>query len=97
MVRDVEIVRRGYEQFVATGELVAEIAAPEFVWDMSHFSGWPEQQTYDGLEGTRAFLRDWTEAWDDWRLEVESLHDAGDQVLAILSQSGRSKVTGVSR
>src|SRR5947209_15423000 len=31
---NLEIVRRGYEHFVATGELLPEIAHPDFVWDM---------------------------------------------------------------
>ena len=69
--------------------------APDFVWDMTHFTGWPEQQTYDGVEGARAFLSNWLESWDEWRLEVEQIHDAGDQVLVILTQSGRSKATGM--
>ena len=90
-----ETVRRGFEHFTSTGELLLDPLATDFVWDMSHFSGWPEQQTYDGAEGTRAFLRDWTEAWDDWQIEIEEMHEAGDDVLVILHQSGRSKATGM--
>jgi hypothetical protein len=41
---NVEIVRRGYEQFQTRGQFLAEIATPDFVWDMSGFRGWPEQQ-----------------------------------------------------
>jgi ketosteroid isomerase-like protein len=63
---------------------------------MSHFHGWPEERHYHGVEGTRAFLRSWADAWDDWQLEVESLHETGDQVLAIMQQRGRSKTTGLS-
>ena len=92
---NVEIVRDGYEHFAATGDLRVALFAPDFVWDMSHFSGWPEQQTYEGVEGARAFLRTWIGAWDDWQLEVKSLHDAGDQVLAVMQQSGRSKATAL--
>jgi ketosteroid isomerase-like protein len=95
MARNVDIVRRGYEHFAATGDLAVHILAPSFVWDMSHFHGWPEAQRYDGVEGTRAFLSGWTEAWNDWELEVESLHEVGEQVLAIMRQRGRSKVTGL--
>jgi ketosteroid isomerase-like protein len=90
-----EVVRRGYEHFVATGELLDDIVTPDFVWDMSKFRGWPETQTYEGADGARAFLRDWTEAWDDWQLELDQLHDAGDKVVAILHQHGRSKTTGL--
>jgi ketosteroid isomerase-like protein len=85
---NVEIVRRGYEHFAATGDLPAEDPAPDFVWDMSKFRGWPEQQTYEGVEGARVFLRDWLEAWDDWELEVEAFHDSGDKVVAIVRQRG---------
>jgi ketosteroid isomerase-like protein len=92
---NVEIVRLGYDEFLATGELVERITAPEFVWDMSTFHGWPERRTYEGPEGTREFLTDWVGAWEDWRLEVRELIDAGDDVVAILHQSGRSKTTGL--
>jgi ketosteroid isomerase-like protein len=95
VARNLDIVRGGYEHFAATGDMAVDILLPHFVWDMSHFRGWPEEQLYHGLEGTRAFLRTWTEAWDDWQLEVESLHEAGEQVLAIMRQRGRSKATGL--
>jgi ketosteroid isomerase-like protein len=92
---NVEIVRRGYETFRVTGRFVAELAAPNFVWDMSNFRGWPEQQVYEGPEEAQAFIEDWASAWDDWELEVDALHDAGEKVVALLRQRGRSKATGM--
>jgi uncharacterized protein len=92
---NVEIVRRGYEEFLATGEPVERLMAPDFVWDMSTFHNWPERQTYEGAAGAREFLADWVTAWEDWRLEVGDLLDAGDDVVAIVHQSGRSKTTGL--
>jgi ketosteroid isomerase-like protein len=94
-VENVEIVRRGYEKFRLTGLFVAELSTPKFVWDMSNFRGWPEQQVYEGSEGAQAFLDDWTDAWDDWELEVDALHDGGEKVVALLHQRGRSKATGM--
>ena len=91
---NVEIIRRGYERFAA-GAGAGGTAAPDFVWDMSKFRGWPEQQTYEGAEGARVFLRDWLEAWDDWELEVEAFHDAGDKVVAIVRQRGQSRTSGL--
>ena len=96
MGRNLDIVRGGYEDFAALGDLSEDMYSPDFVWDMSHFEGWLEEQLYQGVGGARAFLRGWTEAWDDWKLEVESLHEAGEQVVAIVRQSGRSKSTGLS-
>lgn len=92
---DLEVIRKGYERFRATGQVDGEIIAHDFVWDMSKFRGWPEQQTYEGVEGARVFLRDWLEAWDDWEVEVEALHDAGDKVVALVRQHGRSKTSGL--
>jgi ketosteroid isomerase-like protein len=92
--QNVEIVRNGYERFAATGEFTDEIATADFVWDMSNFHGWPEQQVYAGAAGARAFLTEWTNAWEDWELEVDALHDAGDRVVALVRQHGRSKAAG---
>jgi ketosteroid isomerase-like protein len=91
----VEIVRRGYQQFRRRKTFVSELTAPDFAWDMSHFHGWPEQQVYEGVRGAERFLEEWTSAWDDWDLELEELHDAGDKVVAIHRQHGRSKSTGI--
>ena len=85
----------GYERFAATGEFVADLATNDFVWSMSNFRGWPEQQTYEGAEEVRGFLEDWVGAWDDWELEVDELLDAGDKVVALVRQHGRSKAAGM--
>jgi ketosteroid isomerase-like protein len=92
---NVELVRRAYEQFGAAGQFVAEMTTPDFVWDMSNFHGWPEQQVYQGIAAAEAFLTAWAGAWDDWELDVEAFHDAGDKVVAVLHQHGRSKVAGM--
>jgi ketosteroid isomerase-like protein len=91
---NLEIVRSGVERYAATGEFTDDIVTADFVWDMSNFHGWPEQQVYEGAEGARRFLREWREAWDDWALEIDALHDAGDKVVAFLRQHGRSKAAG---
>ena len=92
---NVEVVRRGYEHWFATGEFLAGINHPDFVWDMSTFRGWPERQTYPGIDGAREFLADWTEAWEDLVIEVEEYIEAEERVVTILSQHGRSKTTGL--
>ena len=92
---NVDIVLRGFEHIVATGEPLLDHLAPDFVWDMSTFAGWPEQPHYEGAAGLSAFLRDWGAAFDDWELEIESVHDAGDKVVCIVHQRGRAKVTGM--
>ncbi len=92
---NVERVREGYEQFAATGEFPSDQATDDFVWDMSNFHGWLEQQVYEGADGAQAFLAEWGDAWEDWEVEVEVFHDAGDTVVALVRQRGRSKGAGM--
>ena len=92
---NVVIVRDGLGRFAATREFPAERVTADFVWDMSNFHGWPEQQVYEGADGARTFLREWTDAWEDWKLEIAALHDAADRVVALMRQHGRSKATGL--
>lgn len=88
---NVETIRRGYEHWIATGALRAH---PDLVWDVSNL-GWPDQQVYAGVEGAMQFNAEWADAWDNWELEVEQYIDAGDRVVVIVNQQGRSKATGI--
>jgi len=86
-----EIIRRGYEHFVATGEIHGHA---DLVWDVSNL-GWPDQQIYRGPVGAMQFNAEWADAWDDWELEPEDFIEAGERVVVIVNQRGRSKATGV--
>ena len=92
---NVEIARRNYEHFIRTGDVLDEAFHPDFVLDMSRFRGWLERQNYHGVEGMRAFLADWLEALEDFEFEVEELRAAGDKVVALVRQCGRSQPSGV--
>ena len=92
---NLEIVRDGYARFSEVGDLNPDIYAEEFVWDMSAFTGWPERQQYEGIEGAREFMADWRGAWKEWSLEVRSIHEADDKVVVVLHQRGVSAVTGI--
>ena len=88
---NVELMRRGYEHWMATGEVRAHA---DLVWDVSKL-GWPDQQIYRGSEGAMQFNAEWADAWDDWEVEAEDYIDAGERVVVILNQRGRSKATGI--
>jgi ketosteroid isomerase-like protein len=94
--QNMELVRRAYAHTQATGQAYAEGFAPEFVWDMSKYEGWPEQQRYEGVDGAQRFIDDWTGAWDDWRLEIQEIYDAGDKVVVVVHQRGRGRATGMA-
>jgi ketosteroid isomerase-like protein len=92
---NVEIVRRAWEHFRDTGEQPQELIAPGFIWDMSRFRGWPEQQQYEGIEGVDTFIGDWTQPFADWEIEVDSFVDAGERVVSLCRQRARSRTTGL--
>jgi hypothetical protein len=75
---NVEILRGGFDYFRATGDFPEHLVTADFVWDMSHFRGWPERQAYVGVEGLRDFFRDWGGAWEGWTIEADEFHDVGD-------------------
>jgi ketosteroid isomerase-like protein len=92
---NVEILRSGFRHFGATGDFPEHLAAPDFVWDLSNFRGWPEEQVYEGIESVRVFFRDWSGAWESWSIDADAFYDAGDKVVAIVRVRGRSKGAGV--
>ena len=92
---NLETARRGYQHFIATGDILDEVFDPDVVLDMSTFRGWPERQRYDGIDGVRGFLADWLGAWDDFEFELVELREVDDKVVALLRQRGRSREGGV--
>jgi len=92
---NLEALQRGYAHFIETGDFLEDLIHPDFVWDMSTFRGWPERQTYPGIDGARQFMADWLAAWEDWRLEVEEFLAGEDAVVAVVHQRGQSKATGL--
>ena len=92
---NVELVSAAYRRFQEVGDFDDDLISDDFVWDMSTFRGWPEDQRYEGIEGARRFMSEWLSAFDDWLVDVESLLDAGDDVIAVVRQRGRSTSTGM--
>ena len=58
-----------------------EIVAPTFV------SG--QSERFIGLEGLRAVWLDWLDPWESYRVEIEDLIDAGDEVVVLPRDYGR--------
>ena len=61
-------------------------------WD--YVGAFPEIQTAHGPAEVREFLREWSEAFDDFSFQAEEMVDAGDSVVVEVRQSGRGKETG---
>ena len=91
---NVEIVRRGYEAF-NRGDIdaVARLLAPDFEYVASGLVP-GVGGVYRGAEGLRGFLEAFWAEFDDPRIEVHELIDAGDQVVASTTMRGHGKQSG---
>ena len=71
--------------------------ADDVVWDFSGFPGWVEDTEYHGKDGFDAQMERWTEAFDEWSMEVTDVVDAGgDDVLVVGIQRGVMKGSGAT-
>lgn len=92
---NVEIVRAIYAAY-AQGDVEAAVGhfGAEIEWSEPPRS--PRGvRPYRGVEGARQSLGAWVSAWDEYRLELDELIDAGDDVLARSRQTVRGKGSGI--
>jgi ketosteroid isomerase-like protein len=92
----VERIRRGYEAF-NRGDLVgaAEGFDPNIEWRIPfQLPDSPPDETYHGREGVIRFWETWRAAFDDFRVELEEIIDAGDQVVVFAGVRGRGAGSG---
>jgi ketosteroid isomerase-like protein len=95
---NVEVVRRLFAAFrrVDSGDFerrfgeVREIFDPEVEWVAAPQSLLASEE-YRGYDGVRRFWTQFLSAWDEYGIQVEELIDAGEQVVAVLRLSGRTK------
>lgn len=55
----------------------------------------PVAGTYHGLDGVRAFVQEWLEAWEEFRIEPEDFIESGDTVIVVVRYWGRGRGSGV--
>jgi ketosteroid isomerase-like protein len=92
---NVEIVRRAYEAF-NRGELDSTLAAGATTFEYVATGVIPGAEgIYRGREEYRAFLERWWGEFEDPKVDVHELIDAGDRVLASVTFRGRGKLSGV--
>jgi len=91
--QNVEIVRRAFEAYTR-GDLasVLELVDPEVVIEQPLELGGSIQHGHAGL--LEAFGM-WPEEWDDYQTSLVRTVDAGEQVVVLAEQRGRSRETGM--
>lgn len=92
---NVDFLRRGYEALhrgdtETFGALARERLDPEFTFH-SHWAG----RVFKGIPGTREWMSDTRETWDDYDQEVDEIVDLGDDVLVVGRASARGTGSGV--
>jgi ketosteroid isomerase-like protein len=93
---NVEIVRRMVQAGNAEdwrGNRVLDFFAPD--WVGHALPEWPGPQRWEGHDGLRALLAEWTGNFDEFRLEVAEDVDNDARVLSRLKMSGVAKASGM--
>jgi ketosteroid isomerase-like protein len=90
---NVDIVRRGYEHWSRTGELLWELIDPEV--EVHDPPIGPDSKVRHGHEGLRASFASVEESFDDLGFETEEIYDAGDDVVVFVRMHGRGKGSGI--
>jgi uncharacterized protein len=86
---NVEVVREMLEDYIR-GDY--EAALPAFAQDVEVVTS---LERFHGPTGVVEEAQRWEEMWSDYRFEVEDLVDAGDKVVLLYHQVGKSKGSGV--
>lgn len=94
--QNVERVRAAISALNSSGWDPAEVV-PFFAPECVHhpFPEWPGPPSYEGRDGLRTLIEEWTENFDALVWDIERLIDAGDVVVALVHQRGRSKAHAV--
>jgi ketosteroid isomerase-like protein len=91
---NLDLVRRGFEQVVKTGELLPEAVHHDFVLDTTTFRGAIRPGIFVGVDEANEWLAEWISSFEDWAVDVEEVFDAGDRLVTIARQHGRAKHGG---
>ena len=88
-----ELVRRGFEHFVATGEPAWDTLHEQVeIYDHDIMDG----REYRGHAGVRRWLfEDWAAAWSEYSAESEEFIDDDDQMIAVFRVKATGRSSGV--
>ncbi len=86
---NVEVVRAMTEAFLR-GDTKGALAAydPDIEWDGRNL---PDGRVSRGIDGVIEHVARWAEQWEGWQYEPLKYFDAGDDVVLIIRERGRSK------
>jgi len=91
---NVETLRRGYDA-LNRGDvsIVLELLDADITWHEPAPS--PEAGAHRGRDSFERFLRGWLESFEGFRVEPEQVLERGDQLVAVVRQSGTGRASGL--
>jgi ketosteroid isomerase-like protein len=93
MAERVEIVRAMYEAYArGDAETAFSMIHPDALID---FSVRGDVSAGRGPETLAAVTAGWLDTWDDYHERLDEIRDLGDQVLLVVTQTGRGKGSGI--
>ena len=91
---DVETLKRGYAALNRDDlSVVLELLDAEIEWHEPATS--LEGGTHRGRDSFERFLRGWLESFEGFRVEPEQVLERGDQLVAVVRQSGTGRASGL--
>jgi ketosteroid isomerase-like protein len=91
---NMEIVRRGVEQWIATLEWLEDVFAPNWILDLIHATRVPDHLPYyEGMAGWRVFWSIWIEQFELPSFELLGIYDADDRLVTITRQRSVAKAS----
>jgi ketosteroid isomerase-like protein len=87
----VEIVRRYTWAFENDLDTFRELTHPAIEWAPVEENHTPSH----GIDGAVRIRNGWLEAWDEHRVDIEEILDAGDDVVALMHLTARGRGSGV--
>jgi ketosteroid isomerase-like protein len=92
---NVELVRRCFDLF-GGGEIEAVLQHVDPAVETIEPPEIPGSATYRGHSGLAVAYRHWATQWDDFRVELEELIDAGSDVVAVTRHHGTGRASGAT-
>jgi ketosteroid isomerase-like protein len=74
-------------------EAVVDLLHPEVEWDVS--PAFVDLPVYRGHAGVRRFFYDVFQLWEEFRLEIDEIHERDDQVLVVGWWAARGRTSSV--
>lgn len=68
---------------------------PDVVWDNTHTVPPDHHGIHRGKPEVARIITEWVESWDEYRIMVDEVIDAGDDVVLVVTESGTGRESGV--